>query len=189
LFDTFMHRRPGGAGLGLGLMVVRNLVELHGGTVSARSEGEGRGAVFEIRVPRFTGSAESDGTDGPGSVKPSDSKRRVLVVDDNRDAAELLGTALRHAGHEVLLAHAPDEALESAGAFAPDVAILDVGLPEMTGHELGELLRARCSPAPRLIALTGYGRTTDHDASQRAGFSAHFVKPVGLRDLLDAIAR
>jgi CheY-like chemotaxis protein/anti-sigma regulatory factor (Ser/Thr protein kinase) len=186
MFDAFTHQRRAGTGLGLGLTIVRNMVGLHGGTVHVRSDGLGHGSTFEVRLPLFRGTLGSTADVRELASRPP-SKRRVLVVDDNRDAAELLQVALRHAGHEVMVAHAPEEALAHATAFAPEVAILDVGLPEMTGHELGELLRARCSPSPRLIALTGYGRAMDHDASARAGFAAHFVKPIGLRDLLEAI--
>ena len=124
------------------------MVGLHGGSVSAHSDGLGRGATFVVRLPCSVAQVENEDGEAPSSAKRTHAGRRVLVVDDNREAAELLVEALRHAGHEVMLAYDPGEALAHAVVFAPDVAVLDVGLPQMSGHELGGLLRERCSPAP-----------------------------------------
>jgi PAS domain S-box-containing protein len=167
-------------GLGLGLSLVRTLTALHGGTVTAHSEGPGRGSEFTVRLPAATSRAES-------SAPPEHSRRpvaiatghRVLVVDDNRDGAEMIAELLAAAGYEVQIAGDASQALSVAGAFSPHVAILDIGLPVMDGYALGQELRARAgSSAPILIALSGYGQERDQRRSADAGFTFHLVKPV-----------
>ena len=187
IFDSFGKARPPGAssGLGLGLTIVHNLVQLHGGAATARSDGPGRGATFEVRLQTFAAPparAEPDPLTPPPLVR----RRKILVVDDNREAANLIGEALRLSGHEVALAYRADEALLRAERFTPDVALLDVGLAGMSGHDLGEELRQRHATM-KLIAITGYGQPSDREASRRAGFAAHLVKPVGLGELLEVI--
>ena len=180
IFDLFVQgqqsadRKEGG--LGLGLALVRSLVALHGGTVVARSEGAGKGSEFEIRLPAAARIAEGDVARPP--TVPGSAKR-VLVVDDNVDSAEMLGELLREAGHDVAVAHDGPAALGIVEGFAPDVALLDIGLPVMDGYELGKRVHefpngSRC----RLIALTGYGHEHDRDQSKASGFEAHLVKPV-----------
>ena len=114
-------------------------------------------------------------------------KRKILIVDDNRDAANLIGDVLRLSGHDVALAYRADEALLRLERFTPDVALLDVGLAGMSGHDLGEELRQRHATM-KLIAITGYGQPSDREASLRAGFAAHLVKPVALRALLEVMS-
>ena len=188
IFDSFGKARPpGGSGLGLGLTIVHNLVALHGGTATAHSDGPGRGATFEVRLRAFAVPA-APGQPAPGTPTPATTKRRkILVVDDNREAANLIGEALRLSGHEVAIAYRADEALLRVAGFTPDVALLDVGLAGMSGHDLGEELRQRHG-AMKLIAITGYGQPSDREASRRAGFAAHLVKPVGLVELLEVIS-
>jgi PAS domain S-box-containing protein len=175
-------------GLGIGLALVRNLVELHGGTVEATSDGPGHGSEFIVRLP--VGHAES-GEAGPMPsgklVSSSREQRRILIVDDNADAAELLGMLLRSNGHSVQIAHDPLEALRVVEAFEPQVALLDIGLPVMDGYELAERLRARTRGACRLIALTGYGQESDRKRSEASGFDGHLVKPVDTDLLIAAL--
>ena len=187
IFDSFGKARPpGGSGLGLGLTIVHNLVALHGGTATAHSDGPGRGATFEVRLRTFAVPA-APGQPARGTPTPATTKRRkILVVDDNREAANLIGEALRLSGHEVAIAYRADEALLRVAGFTPDVALLDVGLAGMSGHHLGEELRQRHA-AIKLVAITGYGQPSDREASRRAGFAAHLVKPVGLGDLLEVV--
>jgi PAS domain S-box-containing protein len=181
-------------GLGLGLSLVRMLTELHGGTVSAESAGEGGGSTFTIRLPASAPIVVEahPGAGGPGWVA-SDVARRVLVVDDNRDAAEMLSLLLARAGHRVEIAADASQALSAADSFRPQIAILDIGLPVMDGYALGRELRARMNGSPPiLIALTGYGQEQDRLRSKEAGFASHLVKPVDAKKLIhlvDALAR
>ncbi|MDM0050393.1 hybrid sensor histidine kinase/response regulator [Variovorax sp. J22R115] len=179
---------PGGLGLGLG--VSRALINLHRGTISASSEGEGLGSVFRValpllpvRAPELAPAASEMGEPAPADVLRI--PRRILLVDDNRDAADSTGELLRDFGHEVLVAYGPVEALASAIAFAPEVAVLDIGLQVMDGYELARELHKRLgSGAPAMIALSGYGQERDRKRSAESGFAAHLVKPVGLSELL-----
>ena len=180
-------------GLGLGLPIARAIVELHGGSLTARSDGEGRGSRFTVRLPLagphgIVEAAEQAPTDRLASL----SRQRVLVVDDNQDAADMLGALLRNAGFEVDVAYDGPAALAAADIARPDVAILDIGLPTMDGYELARKLRERTGDRPpRLVALTGYGHTEAKERSRAAGFAAHIVKPVDthrLRELVEALA-
>ncbi len=191
VFDLFVQERQSLArsqgGLGLGLAIVRNLVELHGGTVSARSEGKGAGAEFTICLPL------DEQAEPPASVVDSQRRHdlapradgaRVLVVDDNEDAATLLGALLATLGYETRVVYDAPAALEAAAAFKPHVALLDIGLPVMDGFELAQRMRQhRELQAIHLVALTGYGQARDRRASAEAGFSAHLVKPVDAEEL------
>jgi CheY-like chemotaxis protein len=178
-----MDRAEGG--LGIGLALVKNLVELHGGTVEAHSDGPGRGSEFVVTLPtQRPDIGGSEAAPAPDAASAEHGRRRILIVDDNADAAELLGMLLRADGHTVLLAHDPLEALRVAQAFQPQVALLDIGLPVMDGYELAARLRDT-TPACRLIALTGYGQDADRRRSEASGFDGHLVKPVDL-DLLIA---
>jgi signal transduction histidine kinase len=187
--DRPLDRSQGG--LGLGLALVRSLVELHGGSVRAHSEGTGRGSRFEVRLPALAGVAVTAAL--PAGDAPPASRsvvERVLVVDDNPDAAETLAEALRHAGQTVQVAHDGPSALALAAHFQPTTAVLDLGLPVMDGFELGRRLREQAADRPlRLVALTGYGQEKDRSLSHDAGFDVHLVKPVELGILLASVAR
>lgn len=175
-------------GLGVGLPIVRSLVELHGGTVRAYSDGLGRGSRFVVDLPACDSAAPA-APPPPPSPPPEivPDAAALLVVDDNRDAAELLGEVLAAQGHEVRVAHTGPEALQVVRAFTPDAALLDLGLPVMDGFELGQLLRSQL-PQIRLVALTGYGQPNDRVRTRAAGFDAHLVKPVTLAEVVETLA-
>jgi CheY-like chemotaxis protein len=180
--DTSRARAAGG--LGIGLTVVRQLVQLHGGTVEARSQGRGRGTTFEIRLPLSDLVPRVTREPAPRAAM---SPRRILIVDDNRDARELLRTILELDGHQVQDAAEAGHAVRIAAEWAPDVALIDIGLPEVDGYEVARRIRKRLGNAIRLIALTGYGDDEARRLSADAGFDEHLVKPVDpdvLRDLL-----
>jgi CheY-like chemotaxis protein len=186
VFDLFVQseRTPDRSqgGLGIGLSVVKRIVEMHGGAVRVASEGEGRGTTVTLSFPR---------SDAPPALdSPSDTAgaaRRVLIVDDSADAADSLAMLLKLEGHEVTTAYTAVAALETAERMLPDVAFIDIGLPQMDGYEVARRLRSneRCR-AIRLVALTGYGQPGDRDEARRAGFDHHLVKPADLRSV-DAI--
>jgi PAS domain S-box-containing protein len=184
--DRALDRSQGG--LGIGLTLARSLVEAHGGTISAHSAGLGLGSEFTVRLPSSTGRAaterEPDGGVGEdGSLQASGV--RILVVDDNTDAADVLADVLRAAGHEVAVAYDGPHALGLARTFQPNAALLDIGLPVLDGYELAERLRELLAGrALRLVAVTGYGQETDKDRSRAAGFDAHLVKPIDVRSLV-----
>jgi PAS domain S-box-containing protein len=193
IFEMFVQG-PRGAdrtqgGLGLGLALVRTLTELHGGSVSAFSEGLDRGSTFTVRLPVAATPALVAGTAATISRPIATSlARRVLVVDDNRDAADMVGILLSNAGHQVEIAWDPSQALTAADAFRPQIAVLDIGLPVMDGYALGRELRARLGTStPVLIALTGYGQERDQRRSAEAGFAAHLVKPVDAKKLVNLV--
>ena len=195
IFEMFVQGRQGldrqGGGLGLGLALVRGLVEMHGGSVVARSDGEGRGSEFEVRLPSAERAPRSTGhrpDDRVASVERAVNTRRVLIVDDNLDGGELLGEVLASEGHDVRVADGPIAALALVADFRPEVAILDIGLPVMDGYALcAELRAALGAPAPFFIALTGYGGERDRARSAEGGFAVHLVKPVDMQHLLDLI--
>lgn len=167
-------------GLGIGLALVEGLVRLHGGTVEARSEGPGRGSEFIVRLPRnpYIAPEPPPAPRDPERVGPQ-VPRRVLVVDDNRDAADTLAELLRMLGNEVLVAHDGNGALASAPGFKPDVVLLDIGLPDVNGYEVARRLRQVAGMRqPRLIALTGWGQHEDKRRAAEAGFDDHWTKPV-----------
>jgi PAS domain S-box-containing protein len=193
IFDLFEQgeRQPpgvsGGLGLGLGLALVRSLVRLHGGTVAAHSDGPGRGTEMIVTLPAAVEASASTAR-LPTPPPEGGPALRVLVVDDNVDAALILGETLRSLGHVVEVAHDGVQALDVAQELKPDVAVLDIDLPVMDGYELAARLRSMLEPAPaRLIALTGYGQDSDRARSQEAGFAEHLVKPIDLSALINAI--
>jgi len=173
--DRTLDRSQGG--LGIGLSVVRKLVEMHGGQVLARSEGLGRGSTFLITLPRAEPPLAELSVIAAASV-PS---RRILIVDDNADAANSLSELLKMDGHETRPVFSAEEALSLADDFNPEIVLLDIGLPRMDGYEVARRLRlAPLRNHTTLIALTGYGQQEDLDRAQAAGFDAHLVKPVDL---------
>jgi PAS domain S-box-containing protein len=181
-------------GLGLGLPLVKTLTEMHGGSVEVQSDGLGKGSEFVVRLPLLmdggryaSGSGEAS---SPSNIHRPSSTRRVLVVDDNRDAAETLAMLLRASGHEVYVAFDGREALASAEAVVPQVVLLDIGMPEMSGYEVARALRSRSgSDGTLLVAMTGYGQDEDRRRSREAGFDHHLVKPVEFEDLLELLNR
>lgn len=174
-------------GLGVGLTLVRSLVALHGGAVSARSDGPGMGSEFVVQLPAAPPPLTAARSTPP--VTPAPGGLRILLVDDNIDAAELLADALRALGHAVAIANDGPAALALAPDFHPEIGLLDIGLPVMDGYELARRLRAQVGDDPlRLIAVTGYGQDADRERSRRAGFEQHFVKPVELAPLAAAIS-
>jgi CheY-like chemotaxis protein len=173
--DRSIERTTGG--LGIGLALVRGLVEMHGGTVTADSPGPGGGSTFTVRLPVA-------GEQPPGAPQPGESARpvggrRVLVVDDNRDGAESLAEMLRLLGHEAHTAHDGVEGVEAAERLRPDLILMDVGMPRLNG--LDATRRIREQPWGRgvtVIALTGWGQEADRERSRAAGCDGHLVKPV-----------
>ncbi len=172
-------------GLGIGLTIVRNLVELHGGTVTAESCGLGQGSEFVLCLPALPQQQleltlnEANGRPARTQKRAQPHGKRVLVVDDNADAAETLADLLHGLGHTTSVAHDGPTALSKAAAFRPQVALLDIGLPVMDGYELARRLREQPGlHRVRLLAITGYGQESDRERSRAAGFHEHLVKPV-----------
>jgi signal transduction histidine kinase/ActR/RegA family two-component response regulator len=185
--DRTLDRSQGG--LGVGLTLVRSLVELHGGTVHATSPGPGQGSEFVVRLPALPVNSE------PASVRPAETSpaapaRRILVVDDNVDAADSLATLLDLSGHQVWTAYGGAAALDVADTHRPEVILLDIGLPGMDGHEVARRLRRHPALSDvMLVALTGYGQEADRRRTQDAGFDHHLVKPVDPDDLTRLLVR
>jgi CheY-like chemotaxis protein len=175
-------------GLGLGLTLVRKLLEMHDGTVEATSAGPGRGSEFVVRLPVLH-DLQPAGSQEP---KDADSKppfpRRILVVDDNRDSAMSLAMLLRLLGHTVDTAHDGLEAVERAATFRADAILLDIGMPRLNGYEAARLIRQQQKNGLKLVALTGWGQEEDRRSSAQAGFDAHLVKPVDLAALTKLLA-
>ena len=195
VFDLFaqgersLDRTEGG--LGIGLTLVRQLVQMHGGSVEAHSEGPGRGSEFVVRLPHFAAPPAADrpavqDTEGSSPM----GSRRVLVVDDNRDSVETMALLLHLWGHEVRTAYDGPSALALAAEYRPDVVLLDIGLPGMNGYEVAKRLREIPGLEKSvLVAVTGYGQESDRQRARKAGFDRHLVKPVeptALQDLLAA---
>jgi CheY-like chemotaxis protein len=177
------------SGLGIGLALVKSLVEMHGGSVSARSDGMGAGSEFTVRLPlaQATTPARSAGDTGP--VRASDAGRRILVVDDNRDAAESLGLLLEMMGHQVSVAHGGAEGLALMRTFEPAVVLLDIGMPDVDGYEVARRIREEGgSRRALLIAITGWGQDEDRRRASQAGFDHHLTKPVDLHELQKLLA-
>lgn len=189
LFEPFMQADPGLArsagGLGLGLALVRGIVQLHGGTVEARSEGKGRGASFVVRLATMRrGDAPAR---GEGATRTE--RRRVLIVEDNRDSAESLQTLLEFEGHEARVASSGVEGVREALSWRPDVVLCDIGLPEMNGYDVARALRAEASlTGARLVALSGYATPEDARRAREAGFAALLAKPATLEQITQEIA-
>ena len=191
IFDLFtqaqrtLDRSQGG--LGIGLTVVRKVIEMHGGTTEAHSSGLGRGSEFIVRLPAVR---------SPAQVKIPGAKRaqpgqtwRVLIVDDNADSADSIAAILETSGHEVEVAYSAQKALEMAVEHQPDIVLLDIGLPDMDGYEVAKHLRQTPElKEMRLIAITGYGQESDRQRSREAGFDEHLVKPVEWQKLEELLA-
>jgi len=190
-FDLFtqgersLDRSQGG--LGIGLSLVKGLVEMHGGRVGATSPGPGLGSTFTIRLPLAALEVPAPGPrEVPGQAAPG--RRRILVVEDNLDAAESMKLLLEQIGHEVTVVTNGAEAVDVALRIRPDVVLLDIGLPGMDGFQLAAALRLRPeTQRARLIAVSGYGQEKDRERSSLAGFDLHLVKPVDPARLAEAI--
>jgi len=195
VFDLFVQADRGldrsEGGLGIGLTLVRQIAELHGGTAEAASDGPGRGAQFTIRIPCASepGALPSIEASHVASDTSSPLPRRIMVVDDNRDAAASLAMLLRLWGHEVWVAYDGHAALSLAAEHALDVVLLDIGLPGMNGYQVARKLRELPNTRDTLlVALTGYGQLEDRQRSIAAGFDHHFVKPIDVEVLQPLIA-
>ena len=193
IFDLFVQlERPGGQvreGLGIGLNLARQLVHLHGGTIEARSEGEGRGSEFIVRLPLVAAPAAATplvDTRARGRTL----RHRILVADDNDDGAKSLAMLLEILGQEVRVAHDGQEAVELAAAFEPELILMDIGMPRLNGCEA--CLRIRGERATRtalIVALTGWGQERHKKESSAAGFDLHLVKPLGMAQLTALLER
>ena len=176
-------------GLGIGLALVRNLVEMHGGQVSARSEGPGRGSQFEVRLP-LAAAPRPGAADGAQPAADEQIAHRILVVDDNRDAADSLAILLGLAGAQVEVAYDGPEALEKVHSFQPQVAVLDLGMPGMSGLDVARRIRdQRDAEDCTLIALTGWGQESDRALTREAGFAHHLTKPVDFDEMRAVLTR
>ena len=198
VFELFVQGEQGAGshsgGLGLGLAIVKNLAEMHGGSVEALSEGQGRGATFIVRLPLVDGTVTvADTTQplsgAPAQARPSKSPEtaRILLVDDNHDAAFTLAELLGDSGYETRIASDGKSALATIREFAADLAILDIGLPDIDGYSLAAKLTAEARKPIKLIALTGYGGEADRSRALAASFSEHLVKPVAFAQLLGVV--
>lgn len=185
--DTSLERS--GGGLGIGLTLVKTLVEMHDGTVTAHSPGLGQGSEFVVRLPIVSEASTQPPQERPFNQAVSQTARRILVVDDNRDAAESLAVLFELSGHETLTAFDGIEAVEAAATFRPDLVLLDIGLPKLNGYEAARKIRAQPGgDSMRLVALTGWGQEQDRRKSLEAGFDGHLVKPVNYADLTKLLA-
>jgi CheY-like chemotaxis protein/two-component sensor histidine kinase len=188
IFDMFAQtvigEKRGQGGLGIGLSLVKKLVEMHGGRAEAHSEGEGKGSEFIVRLPLAAEQKPEEKQENHEIEKPRISIRagRILVVDDNTDAANMLEIFLSMENHEVRTAFTGHDAIQAAAEFQPDTVILDIGLPDIDGYEVAKRLRER-SPDICLIALSGWGQDEDRRRSDEAGFNHHLVKPVNIEEL------
>ena len=185
VFDLFVQgpatRSMARGGLGLGLTLVRRLVELHGGTIEAVSDGPGSGSEFIVRIPYRSASHAADPTRSL-ALGAAGQLRRVLVVDDNIDAAETLAELLREYGHNVRTAHSAGAGIAEALRMRPDLLLLDISMPDADGYAVARRLRPELS-GTMIIALTGYGERRHRDQSREAGFDHHLTKPLEMREL------
>jgi len=194
VFDLFtqlprsLARSDGG--LGVGLTLARRIVEMHGGTIRAESAGPDLGSTFTVCIPVCEAPAQAQNDTAPAPLHAGLPGSRILIVDDNGDAREVLASLIALHGHEVSTAEDGATAVELVRSLAPDLVILDIGLPDMDGYEAARRIRALdLSPAPRLVALTGYGQPSDVALAQAAGFDAHLLKPAAFEDVLATVVR
>jgi CheY-like chemotaxis protein len=174
-------------GLGIGLALSKGVVELHGGTIEARSAGPGKGSEFVVRIPRRSVSSSVQDV-AAGTTVQTPSRRRVLIADDNRDAAESLAMLLEIEGHAVTVVHDGKQALAAIETSRPDVALLDIGMPEIDGYEVARQVRGDSrGQRTLLIAITGWGQEQDKARAMAAGFDLHFTKPVEPERLIELL--
>jgi signal transduction histidine kinase/CheY-like chemotaxis protein len=184
--DTSLEREH--SGLGIGLTLVKNLVEMHDGKVVAQSQGIGDGSEFEVRLPVVIGMTQVPAESPGAGAAAAAVHRRILIVDDNRDSADSLAMLLKLSGHEVHAAFDGLEALAAAADLRPDVILVDLGLPKLNGYEVARRIRETQGAKPVLVALTGLGQAEDRRRSEEAGFNVHMVKPVDLATLQKLLA-
>jgi signal transduction histidine kinase len=192
VFELFAQERQtldrSHGGLGLGLTIAKRLVELHNGTIEARSEGAGRGSEFVIRLPLVLADDHAETSEGVRPKRSPTAAGRILIVDDNGDAARLMADALEVVGYDTRVAFDGPTALTIAAEFRPHAALLDLGLPLMDGYEVAGRMRADRGRRPLvLVAVTGYGQVSDREKSRAAGFDAHVVKPVDVPRLISLL--
>jgi CheY-like chemotaxis protein len=193
IFDMFAQvDRPvdeSQGGLGIGLTLTKQLIEMHSGSIEAHSDGYGTGTEFHVRLPVLH-SIESRQTAEAAPEKPPTAARRILIVDDNFDSAESMSILLGMIGNECEMAHTGPQAIELAETFRPNVILLDIGLPVMDGYEVCRIVRSQTAGKDiSIIAMTGWGQEDDRRRSIEAGFDAHIVKPVDMAQLLKLIDR
>ena len=193
VFDMFSQEEPAlsrsRGGLGIGLSLTRKLVQLHGGNVTAQSDGPGKGSVFVVRLPLVASSVVPDTPAQAAAPAAAGGGLRILVADDNEDAAETMGVLLEVMGHEVRRVHDGEAAVQAVGAFDPQLVLLDIGMPKLNGYETCAAIRERDGGAARtLVAVTGWGQPQDLKSSSDAGFDHHLVKPVDIDTLVRLIA-
>jgi CheY-like chemotaxis protein len=175
-------------GLGIGLALAQGLIELHGGTIEANSAGLGCGSEFTVHLPRRNIVERAHNTTHPATITRASVRRRILIADDNRDSAETLAALLRMEGHEVKAVHDGPVALSAFGEIKPDVALLDIGMPGLTGYEVARKIRQSPGGAAlTLIAITGWGQDVDKERAFAAGFDHHLTKPVDPQRLVDLL--
>jgi signal transduction histidine kinase len=191
VFDLFVQadsaREHAQGGLGIGLTLVKRLVEMHGGSVVAESAGKGRGARFTVSLPALAEQLQP--VEPPAEATSPGTPRRVVVIDDNRDAADMLALTLQMLGHDTRSVYDPLLALDVIAGFAPHLAFVDLGMPRLGGIELAGMIRARFGGSIRLVALTGWGQPADRERTREAGFDFHFVKPIDLAQVEKLCAR
>jgi CheY-like chemotaxis protein/anti-sigma regulatory factor (Ser/Thr protein kinase) len=186
--DRNMERAQGG--LGIGLTLVRRLAEMHGGAVEVSSEGPGKGSEFIVRIPVLKEAQQYSGDRSSDTAAVSGSKRRILVVDDNRDAAESLAMMLKLIGSETRTAADGLAAVEVAETYRPEMILMDIGLPKLNGYDACRRIREQpWSNGMVMVALTGWGQEEDRRRSQEAGFDHHLVKPVDMEKLAKLLAQ
>lgn len=185
--DTSLERTV--SGLGIGLTLAKNLVELHGGTMEVHSAGAGQGSEFVVRLPILVDAPEQSPPEAAVSELKTVPGRRILVVDDNEDSAESLAILLSLAGNETHIAYDGLEAIEATATFKPDVVLLDIGLPKLNGYEVARKIRDQpWGQTMVLVALTGWGQEEDRRRSRDAGFNHHLTKPVDPLALTNLLA-
>ena len=184
--DRSLEKSVGG--LGIGLTLVKSLVEMHNGTVEAQSDGPGKGSEFIVRLPVVVDASQPQDS-GDEAEQPSNSSRRILIVDDNQDAADSLAILLQLSGNDTRTAYDGQQAVDLAGVFRPDVLLLDIGLPKLNGYEVCRRIRRQSwGKNIVLIAVTGWGQNEDRQRSQEAGFDHHMVKPVDPQNLIKMLS-
>jgi PAS domain S-box-containing protein len=186
--DRSLERAHGG--LGIGLTIVKRLIEMHGGRVEAHSEGHGRGSEFVVRHPIAASPVtEKKSGDGDGEARPKIPRRRILIVDDNEDAASSLAMLLRILGHETEVAHEGQKALDIVATYRPEIVLLDIGMPKMSGYDVCRRIREQPTGSDVLVvAVTGFGQEADRRKSEEAEFDGHMVKPVEPQALIKLLA-